>query len=300
MRADPRLFESFVVLADELHFGRAAARLHITQPTLSQQVKRLEDQLGVVLFARTRRHVELTEAGVAVLPAARVAVQGAIAAGEAATAHATGNHGELGLGFSPGAHHAVQIALGVFNRDGDVRVRARQEPTTLLAEHISAGELDVAVGFCTQPEPGVRTESLLDEPAVVALRRDHPRAAAETLELAELSRETFALVDDRDGAGYNRAVQRMCRHAGFEPRVAGAREGPMAWETAVARGCVGVTTRSAAHARARDLRVVPLSDAATFTLELLSSAVHQQRPAIMRFCETMRRLAVAGCLTRAD
>lgn len=299
MRPDPRLFASFVVLADELHFGRAAERLHITQPTLSQQLKRLEQQLGVVLFARTKRRVELTDAGAAILPATRAAVHGAAAAAEAAAAYADGSHGELRLGVSPGAHYAVQVALDVFNRRGEVRVRARQEPTTLLAEHVSAGDLDIAVGFCTQAEPGVRPEALLEEPAVVALRRDHPGAHTDAIDLLDLSQETFALVDDRDGPGYNRAVLAMCRRSGFEPRVAGARDGPMAWETAVARGCVGVTTRSAVHARAGHLRVVALRGAENFTLELLSSESQPPRPTILRFRDTMRQLAAARRLVRA-
>jgi DNA-binding transcriptional LysR family regulator len=300
MRPDPRLFESFVALAEALHFGRAAERLHITQPTLSQQLRRLEQQLGVVLFARTKRRVELTEAGAAILPAIRAAVHGAAAAAEAAAAYADGSYGEIKLGVSPGAHYAVQVALEVFNQHGEVRVRARQEPTKLLAEHVSAGELDIAVGFCSQAQPGVKPEALLDEPAVVALRHEHPGANADALDLLDLSQETFALVDDRDGPGYNHAVLAMCRRSGFEPRVAGTRDGPMAWETAVARGCVGVTTRSAVHARAGHLRVVSLRGAESFTLELLSSEPEAPRPPILRFRDTMRYLAAAGRLVRAS
>ena len=297
MRADPRLFEAFVVLADELHFGRAAARLHVTQPALSQQIRRLEQQLDVRLFARTKRHVELTEAGAAVLPAARAAVHAAAAAAEAAAAHASGSLGELRLGYSPGAHHAVQVALDAFNRDGEVRVRARQEPTRLLAEHVAAGDLDVAIGFCTPTHPGVRADPLLSEPAIAVLRRDHPLAASGELHLAELASETFALVDDRDGPGYNALVKDMCRRAGFEPRVAGAAHGPMAWETAVADGCVGLTTRSTVHARARHVSIVALRDGEEFALELLTADTREPMPPIVRFCDTLRDLAAAERLT---
>ena len=297
MRADPRLFEAFVVLADELHFGRAAGRLHVSQPALSQQVKRLERQLDVTLFARTKRRVELTEAGAAVLPAARAAVQAARATAEAAAAHAAGRHGELALGYSPGAHHAVQVALDAFNRDGEVRVRARQEPSRLLAEHVAAGDLDIAIGFCTPPHPGVRADTLLSEPAIAVLRRDHPLAGAESLELSELAAETFALVDDRDGPGYNALVRDMCRRAGFEPRAAGAGRGPMAWETAVADGCIGLTTRSTVHARARHLAIVTLRDAEHFPLDLLLADARELLPPMARFCDTVRALAAAGRLS---
>ena len=102
MTVDPRLLGSFVALADELHFTRAAERLHIAQPALSQQIKRLEAQLGMQVFERTRSSVRISDAGSALLEPARAAVKAAETVDSVAGALARGELGELLLGMSPG------------------------------------------------------------------------------------------------------------------------------------------------------------------------------------------------------
>jgi LysR family transcriptional regulator, benzoate and cis,cis-muconate-responsive activator of ben and cat genes len=289
---DPRLLRPFVALADELHFGRAAERLHVTQPALSQQIARLEGQLGVRLFERTRTRVELTEAGAAMLPAARAAVESAAAAAEIARSHAQGEAGELRLGLSPGAHYVAQPLLAEFaRRRPKVRVRARTDSSGALAEQVADGRLELALGFCTEPREGVVCAWLRDEPVVVAVAAGHPLAARPQVALAELADETFALVDSRDGAGYNRAVVAHCRNAGFEPRTRPDPHGPMAWETAVrSEGCVGLTTRSSAPSTARDVRLLELDPPATFPLELVQPAAPETswRPAARAFAALAR------------
>jgi DNA-binding transcriptional LysR family regulator len=295
MSGDPRLLRPFVVLADELHFGRAAERLDITQPALSQQIKRLELQLGVRLFARTRARVELTEAGAAVLGPARVAVEAAATIDELARGFGRGELGELRLGISPGAHYVAQTLLSEFARGRpQVRVRASQDNSGALAAQIAAGRLEVALGFCTAPTTGVLREPLVEEHAVVAVAAGHPLANRDAVTLRELSDQTFALVDSQDGRGYNRAVVSRCRKAGFEPRTAPHPQGPMAWETAVrGQGCVGLTTRSAAASTARGIRLLRLDPPTMFQVELLqpTGPKETRRPAARAFAELARSLA---------
>ena len=295
MSGDPRLLRPFVVLADELHFGRAAERLDITQPALSQQIKRLELQLGVRLYARTRARVELTEAGEAVLAPARVAVEAAETIDDLARGFGRGEVGELRLGISPGAHYVAQALLEEFTRRRpQIRVRASQDNSGALAGQIAAGRLEVALGFCTAPTVGVLREPLLEEPAVVAVAARHRLAKRRAVTLRELSEETFALVDGQDGRGYNRAVVSLLRRAGFEPRTVPDPQGPMAWETAVrAQGCVGLTTRSAAASTARGIRLLRLDPPTTFQLELLQPAAPEdaRRPAGRAFAELARERA---------
>jgi DNA-binding transcriptional LysR family regulator len=291
MTLDPRLLRPFVALADELHFGRAAERLHVSQPALSQQIARLERQLGVRLFDRTRANVELTAAGAEMLAPARVAVEAAASAEEAAL----GAGGELRLGLSPGAHYVAQPLLAEFaRRRPDVRVRARQDSSGALADQVARGALELALGFCTEPHEGVVCERLRDEPAVVAVAAGHRLAERTSVALADLADETFALVDAHDGAGYNRAVADRCRAAGFEPRTRPDPRGPMAWETAVrSEGCVGLTTRSSAPSTARGVRLLELDPPASFPLELVQPAGPEaaRRPAARAFAELARETA---------
>jgi len=268
MDHDARLLQSFVVLAETLHFGRAAERLHVSQPTLSQQIGRLERQLGVTLLDRSSRRVALSAAGADVLEHARAAVAAAESVDAIAREHAGGRRGSLRLGFSPGVHYLAHRVLAEL--DPGVRVSARQDNTGVLAELVARGELEIALGFCPEPRAGVETEIVAEEPALVAVREDHPLARRESVALADLARDTFALVDAASGAGYNAAVVERCRAAGFEPRTAPDPHGPLAWESAVrSGGCVGLTTRSAAAGTLRGVRLVRLRPRVTFPIALL-------------------------------
>lgn len=291
MDHDARLLRSFVVLAETLHFGRAAQRLHVSQPTLSQQICRLERQLGVTLLDRSSRRVALSEAGAAVLEHARAAVAAGAAVDAIAREHAEGSRGTLRLGFSPGVHYLAQRVLAELGRG--VRVSARQDNTGVLVDLVAGGELEIALGFCPEPRAGVEIAPVADEPAWVAIREDHPLARRGSVALADLAGDRFALVDAAGGAGYNRAVVERCRAAGFEPRTAPDPHGPLAWETAVrSGGCVGLTTRSAAAGTIRGVRLVRVRPRVTFPIALLSSA--PLRPAAQAFAGLALRAGAAS------
>ena len=285
MTLDPRLLRPFVVLAEELHFGRAAQRLHVTQPALSQQIKRLERQLGVELFARTRVSVELTEAGGAVLDPARAAVAAADEAEVTAAELAGAERGRLRIGISPGSHELTRRVLAELReRHPRLTLEAKQDNSGVLCADVAAGRLDAAIAFEPEHVNGTVREEISREPAVVAVAAGHPLAGRDRVALAELAAEDFALVDVAGGRGYNRAIVSHCRAAGFEPTLDGDPHGPMAWETAVrTRGAVGLTTRASAVSTAQEIALVDLDPPLEFAIELVTAAAGQQPPAVLAF-----------------
>jgi DNA-binding transcriptional LysR family regulator len=293
---DPRLLRAFTVLAEELHFGRAAQRLYVAQPAVSQQLQRLEDQLGVRLFERSTQHVSLTAEGEAILPYARQAVAAAAAVERAAVAAAGTEEATLDVGLSPGVHYLAERALARLAESApQVRVRAIATNTGAVARQVAAGSLEIGLGFATAPTRGVRQEAIAHVAAVAAVAIDDPLAARTSLTLHELAERRLAQVDPLEGPGYNAAVRELCREAGFEPRLADRPAGPMAWETAVRSGeCVGLTTRVSAASTIRGIRTIPLEEPAFFRIDLLTPETAEGRlsAAARSFTEATR--AVSG------
>ena len=292
---DPRLLRAFTVLAEELHFGRAAERLYVAQPAVSQQLQRLEDQLGVRLFERTTQHVSLTPEGEAILPYARQAVAAAAAVERAAGAAGDGEAATLEVGLSPGVHYLAERALASLAESAPhVHVRAIAANTGSVARHVADGTLEIGLGFATAPTPGVRLEPVAHVPAVAAVANHDPLAARRTVALRELSGRRFAQVDPLDGPGYNEAVRGLCSDAGFEPGLADRAAGPMAWETAVRSGdCVGLTTRVSSASTIRGIRTIELEEQALFRIDLLTpeSAEGRLSAAATSFAEALIRAA---------
>jgi DNA-binding transcriptional LysR family regulator len=146
---------------------------------------------------------------------------------------------------------------------------------------VAAARLDVAIAFEPEELPGTVCEEIVREPAVVAVAAGHSLADRDTVALAELADDRFALVDQAGGRGYNRAVVDRCRAAGFEPALDPDPHGPMTWETAVrTRGALGLTTRASAVSTARGIALVDLDPPLDFAIELVTPRAGPHPPAV--------------------
>jgi DNA-binding transcriptional LysR family regulator len=216
----------FVAVAEELHFGRAARRLGISQPPLSQQIKALEDEIGVPLFERTSREVALTGPGRLFLLEARKALAQALHAIDIARRAQQGEVGELSIGFSSSVPFTPVVvnALSAFRESRpSVRLNLTEMPRGEQIEALAQERIDIGFirGFETPSlSIPINVRMLLTEPLLVAMRSDHPLAAQEQLPtIDDLRGASFVLYQSTFGAGFNEHLTRLCNRAGFEPRV---------------------------------------------------------------------------------
>lgn len=293
VNTDLRQLRYFVAVAEELSFTRAAARLHMTQQPLSASIQRFEAELGVDLFHRTTRRVELTDAGKALLEPARIALQAVEDALAAARAAGTGIAGELHFGLSTGARYGLEPLFAALDqRFPAVHLQTRHDSAVPLLAALRGGRLDVAVTFAAHIPDDLEHLRLRDEPGVLAVAADHPVANRHSIRLSELRDETFALDIPGDNPDYDQAVIDGCRRSGFEPRTRASSRFHDSWEGAVhSEGCVGITVRTALHSTHRDLRLLTIEDAPTFPLELVwRKPTGTLRPAVRALVSTARQV----------
>jgi DNA-binding transcriptional LysR family regulator len=214
-----RHFRYFVAVAEELHFRRAAERLHVAQPAVSEQIRKLEEELGVRLFERTQRSVSLTDAGNAMLEEARrVLRQAEIAqmAARNARDHATS---VLRIGYLPdslpaGVPRALQQLAEVAPR---VETRLETASAVSLIEAVRARRLDAAIVALPAPTSGLRTASLGGQRAVAALPVTHGRAVDPAVALERLAPERLVVLPRVTNPAFHNAILSMCSDAGLSP-----------------------------------------------------------------------------------
>jgi len=233
----------FVAVAEELHFGRAAQRLHIVQPALSKQIANLESELGVQLFHRTRRRVTITGAGAALYEEVRVILHRIDRAVETAQMTAAGQIGSLDLGFIGPAMWSVlpKLLESHHRRVPDVRFRLSELSSVNQIASLRDGRLDAAfVRLPLHDYDDVNFSVVLREPFVVTLPEEHPAAVLPSVDLAELAAEPFIFVPRRVEPGFYDRCIALCQSYGFSPRIVEEGTGPTAICGMVATG-LGIT-----------------------------------------------------------
>lgn len=259
-----RWIEAFVAVAEELHFGRAAARLRLAQSPLSQTIRKLERELGTTLFDRSTRSVALTPAGKAFLPHAHRVFE-ELELGRQSTRATDGVvYGTVSIGFSGALNHHT---LSPLTR----AVRQRYSGVTLSltgrvmtrggVEQVERGGLDIAfVGLPTDPSP-VRTRLVASEPLGVVLPVDHPLATESSIDLADTADEDFITTPESAGSTLQQVATHACMRAGFRPRIVQEVTDPFLILTLVSAGVgIALMASSIAEIIPTGARFVPLRD----------------------------------------
>lgn len=217
-----RDFEAFVAVAEELHFGRAAARLHISQPPLSSRIRQLERDLGLQLFDRNTRTVSLTDAGERLLTPARRVLNEVDAAQNLAASIATGDQGRVRIGFAgASSQRALPLLTGAVRSQypGIELVLQSQTYVFTALELLLAGSIDLAFARLPIPQTDLAWRVVEVEELVCALPVGHPMALQDGIRLAELHDEDFVSLPDNQGSILQSTMYSLCVTAGFRPRV---------------------------------------------------------------------------------
>lgn len=257
----------FVTVAEERNFTRAAERLHMAQPPLGQQIRKLEKELGVSLFHRTKRRVALTDAGSVFLEEARRTLRQAEQAARAAKAAGRGEAGRLAIGFVGSATYEVlpRVLRGYRGRYPDVALDLRQLSTNEQLRALRDGSIGVGLVRTLRDEPrdleGIDLMIVSHKPLVAALPDTHPLASSRSVWLADLAEEAFILYPREVApASYDR-VLKLCSDAGFAPRVEQeASEMQTITGLVAARLGVSLVPGSVRFLRTHGIRYVPVED----------------------------------------
>jgi DNA-binding transcriptional LysR family regulator len=301
---DLRQLRYFVAVAEELSFTRAALRLHLSQPPLSQQIQSLEQDLGVRLLERTKRHVALTEPGRVFLEQARQILAKVDEARSEVTAAAAGYSGQLRLAYtvSVSFHPALPQALLRYGQIApNVRLKLSEMYTEPQFAALLAGEIDI--GF-VRNEPVHAQDardlqfSVIDrEPLLLALPAGHPLASRSSLHLAEVAGDAF-VSQPRELAStlYDRLVK-LATTAGFQPTIAQHAQQINGLLALVAAGLgLALVPASMRTVQLAGVSYVSLEDSDAYLLLAVASRAGDHSPALQQFLATVADTVVASGL----
>jgi DNA-binding transcriptional LysR family regulator len=222
MDVELRHLRYFVAVAEELHFGRAAARLHMAQPPLSQAIRRLEDAIGCALLTRTSRSVRLTPAGVAFLDRARRTLRTVEEDIHEARSIGRGQTGRLNVGFVGSG--MLTTLPEIFSRYvaayPGVQLQLHESFTARVIDGLLAGDVDAGIVRDAEPVQGLVATPMLSEPFIAVLPSDHPNAGDVSMSVAGLADTPFVYPPRQAGPRAYEKPLALCEEHGFRPRIA--------------------------------------------------------------------------------
>ncbi len=299
MEVELRHLRAFLVVAEERHFGHAAERLHVAQPSLSQQMRRLENELGAELFDRTRRPIRLTAAGEVFLEEARLGLGQVHRAMERGRRAARGEFGHLAIGATSWAHNAIvpSVVRTLRARLPDITLELSTGAPTDQLDAVRDERLDVAFAAFARWPIGVgalAVEPLFEEPMVAIVAQDHPIGRQAEVSLEELARETLVLLCQDVTPGLVDKQMAIFHDHGLAPAAIQEAPDPQAMFSLIAAGVgVGVHMAAFSNLRGRGVTFVQLKgDAPTATLHLFWRR-NDDRELVRIFLDTARQMARA-------
>lgn len=287
----------FIAVAEELHFGRAAEMLGISQPPLSQQIQALEIELGARLFERTNRRVELSEAGRLFLDEARLVLAQVDKAADVARRAQLGEIGELKIGFTASAPFTSSIPQAIFafrQAFPSVHLSLQEMSSKEVAERLEEQSMHVGIMRPLPLPDSLIAVELLREPLVAIIRSDHPLAVGSDkgLYLKTLAAEPFVFFPRSYGSGLYAQLLDLAREAGFSPLITQEAGEAMTIIGLVAAG-LGVTVLPASYQRMRIDGVVyrTLLDPEATSAVWLVQRKDQKSPMAKAFIDLVTRKA---------
>ncbi len=251
----------FVVLAEELHFGRAASKLAITQPPLSSAIKSLEEELEVQLLIRDSKHVELTQAGEAFLAEARQILEQVARASNVAKIVARGMRGRLEIGVTGSLiYREVSAIVKKFNAEmPDVDVVLREMSTADQFNELLRGQIHAGFVNASTAPPQLASLPMGEDDFVLCVPEDHPKAQGDTVDLIQLIDERFVMFSrDVAPANYDNVIAIFSR-AGIHPKIAHAARQWLTIVAMVANGLgISVVPRTLARSRVHGVKFMEI------------------------------------------
>ncbi len=287
-----RQIQAFLAVADELHFGRAAAKLHIAQSPLSQMIRALEKDLGVELFVRTTRSVQLSAAGSALLGPARIIEAQTHAARVVTRATAAGETGIVRIGFGGASGYVALSALTREMAEQYPGIHLDLRPQTYSGEVVTLlddGAIDMGI-VALPVEPDLSTVTVRTEGLVVALPDAHRLATQERVSVADLLDEPFVVYPSAHGSKVRDATFALCSAAGFVPQIAREAPDPYSLLALVGVGIgVAVVVEATTHITVDGVTYRPIDGAVPELRIALAWRTDRMSPAVGRVVDVVRQ-----------